>query len=38
MNCKVEIDVLWTRDCMLIAHHNNTAGVHFMIMIDDYND
>ena len=39
MNCEVKIDVLWTRDCMLIAHHNNIAGVNFMItMIDDYND
>ena len=35
MNCKVELDLSWSQDCVLIAHHNNITGVNFMITVND---
>ena len=31
VNCEVELDLLWTKDCVLIIHHNNITWVYFMI-------
>ena len=31
MNCKVEFDLSWTKDCVLIDYHNTITGVTFMI-------
>ena len=30
-NCKVELDLSWTKDCVLIEHHNNITEVKFVI-------
>ena len=31
INCEVELDLSWTKDCVLIKHHNNITGVNFII-------
>ena len=31
INCEIQLDSSWTKDCVLIEHHNNIAGVSFMI-------
>ena len=31
INCEVELDLSWTKDCVLIEHCNNITGVNFMI-------
>ena len=31
INCETELDLSWTKDCVLIEHHNNITGVNFMI-------
>ena len=31
MNCEMQLDLSWTKDCVLIEHHNNIEGVHFKI-------
>ena len=31
MNCEVELDLLWTRDYILVKHHNNITEVNFII-------
>ena len=33
MNSEVELDLLWTKDCVLIKHFNNITGVNVMITI-----
>ena len=35
MNCKVELDLSWSKDCVLIAHHNTITGVNVMITVND---
>ena len=30
-NCEVELDLPWTKDCVLIEHHNSITGVNFII-------
>ena len=31
INCKIELDLLWTKDCALIENHNNITEVNFII-------
>ena len=31
MNCDIELDLSWGKDCVLIEHHNNITGVKFQI-------
>ena len=31
VNCQVELELLWTKDYLLIEHHNNIKGVSIMI-------
>ena len=31
INCKIELDLSWTNDCVLIEQNNNITGVNFMI-------
>ena len=31
INYKMELDLLWTKDCVLIQHHNNITGTNIMI-------
>ena len=31
MDCEIELNLLWTKDCVLIQHHNNITGKNFMI-------
>ena len=31
MNCELELDLSWTKDCVLIADVPNVTGVKFMI-------
>ena len=31
MKCEVELDLLWTRDYILVKHHNNITEVNFII-------
>ena len=31
INCEIEFDLTWTKDCVLIKHHNNITGVIFII-------
>ena len=31
INCEIELDLTWTKDCVLIKHHNNITGVIFII-------
>ena len=30
-NCEMELALSWTKDCVLIEHHNNKTRVNFMI-------
>ena len=39
MNWEVELDLSWTKACILIAHDNNITGTNFMVaLVDDYNE
>ena len=31
INCEIELDLTWTKDCVLIKDHNNITGVIFII-------
>ena len=31
INCEIELDLSWTKDRVLIEHHNNITGLNFMI-------
>ena len=31
INCEVQFDLSWTKDCVLMEHQNNITGVNFMI-------
>ena len=31
INCEVQFDLSWTKDCVLVEHQNNITGVNFMI-------
>ena len=31
INCNVELDLSWTKDCVLIEHYKNITGVDFQI-------
>ena len=31
INCEIELDLTWTKDCVLIKGHNNITGVIFII-------
>ena len=31
INCEIELDLTWTKDCVFIEHHNNITVVNFMI-------
>ena len=31
INFEVELDFFWTKDCVLVEHHNSITGVNFMI-------
>ena len=31
LNCEIEFDLSWTKDCVLIEHHNIITGVNSMI-------
>ena len=31
VNCEIELDLTWTKDCVLIKDHNNITGVIFII-------
>ena len=31
MDCEVELDVSWAKDCVLIEHDNKVTGLNFMI-------
>ena len=31
MNWEMELDLSWTKDCILIQHHNNITGTNIMI-------
>ena len=31
INSEIELDLSWTKDCVLIEHYNNITGVNFMI-------
>ena len=31
INCEVEFDLSWTKDCALMEHHNNITNVYFNI-------
>ena len=31
INCEIELDLSWTKDCVLIEHHDNISGVNSMI-------
>ena len=31
INCEIELDLSWTKDCVLIEHHNNITGINFII-------
>ena len=30
INCKIELDLSWTKDCVLIEQNNNITGVNFV--------
>ena len=34
INCELELDLLWTKDCLLIENLDNITGVNFMITIN----
>ena len=31
INCEIELDLSWRKNCVLIEHNNNVTGVNFMI-------
>ena len=31
INCEIELDLSWKKDCVLIQHHDNITGTNFMI-------
>ena len=31
INCEIELDLLWTKDCVLIEQNNNITGKYFVI-------
>ena len=31
INCEIELDLSWTKDCVLMLHHDNITGINFMI-------
>ena len=31
INCEIELDLSWTKDCVLPEHHNSTTGATFQI-------
>ena len=31
INCEIELDLSWTKDCVFIEYHNNITGVNVMI-------
>ena len=31
MKCEAELDLSWTKDCVLMKHHDNRIGANFMI-------
>ena len=31
MDCEIQLNLLWTKDCVLIQHHNNITRKNFMI-------
>ena len=31
INCEIELDLLWTKDCVLIEQNNNITGVNFVV-------
>ena len=31
INCEIELDLSWTKNCVLTEHHNNITGVNFLI-------
>ena len=31
LNCEIELEISWTKDCVLIQYHNNITGTNFMI-------
>ena len=33
INCEIELDLLWTKDCLLTENLDNITGVKFMITI-----
>ena len=33
INCEIELDILWKKDCLLIEFLDNITGVNFMITI-----
>ena len=33
INCEIELDLLWTKDCLLTKNLDNITGVNFMITI-----
>ena len=33
INCKIKLNLSWTKECTLIEQNNNTTGVNFMIAI-----
>ena len=32
INCEIELDLSWAKDCVLIEHHNNITEANFMII------
>ena len=33
MNCEIDLDLSWTKDCLLIDHHNDIKYANFKISI-----
>ena len=31
MNCEIELDLSWTKDCVLIENHNSITGATFQV-------
>ena len=31
INCEIELDLSWTKDCVLVEQNNDITGVHFLI-------
>ena len=32
INCEIELDLSWTKDCVLSEHYNSITGTNFMII------